>query len=76
MKRIWKFGRVELSVESDSREIVEIVKGKKIVPLIFRELILSIRSMIRPNLSISVKHVYRETNFCTDRLTKLAATFP
>ena len=69
-------GRLQLSLENicvdmNAEFLVYLLSNSSVVNLSLESLLSDIRNLMRTFLNCTVAHVYRETNKCTDRLTRL-----
>ncbi|KAK9019201.1 hypothetical protein V6N11_053728 [Hibiscus sabdariffa] len=71
----WKFCFSCIILESNSKEIVDILHGHS-VSLRGCSLISMIEKLINRNWFVQVQHVYRERNLVADRLASLSRNLP
>lgn len=76
LKLAKEMGLEAIGVNLDSQIVVDIANDKNTSYHMERNLILHIRVMISQDLSVQVKHVYREVNYCVDALARRGINLP
>ena len=71
-------GRLQLSLENicvdmNAEFLVYLLSNSSVVNLSLESLLSDIRNLMRTFLNCTVAHVYKKTNKCIDRLTRLEA---